>query len=286
MFVSLSVRLTCAKDPLAKVDALHPARVRGAVLPQVYDMSRLIENATFDSCLNWRIDVEVCKWDGLKCNNRGEIDSIAWSFNALEYLHPALRSSQSLKGTMNFKCLPRTLETVDFQENQLTGEVCLVDLPPNMQVFALSKNCFTGSIDLTSLPESLEHLYLDENRFSGEICLNKLPAQMDFLCLGGNALTGHVDLRSLPQGMTRLNLDRNQFSGPLFLNDLPPNMEELLLDNNDFSSIDLRRLPCNLCTFTLSNNKELRGEIQKSNLPRNLKHLMYTSFGTKLKFID
>ena len=153
MFVSLRVRLTCAKDPLAKVDALHPARVRGAVLPQVYDMSRLIENVTFDSCLNWKTDVEVCKWDGLKCNNRGEIDSIAWSFNALRLL-----PSQSLKGTMNFECLPRTLEAADFRENQLTGEVCLVDLPPNTQVLVLSKNCFTGSIDLTSLPESLEHL--------------------------------------------------------------------------------------------------------------------------------
>ena len=136
-----------------------------------------------------------------------------------------------------------------------------------------------------SAPRAYDH-DLDENRFSGEICLNKLPAQMDFLCLGGNALTGHVDLRSLPQGMTRLNLDRNQFSGPLFLNDLPPNIEELLLDHNNFSSIDLRRPPNNLGVFTLSMNKELRGEIQKSNLPRNLKHLMYTSFGTKLKFID
>ena len=78
------------------------------------------------------------------------------------------------------------------KKKQLSGTICLISLPPDVECMNLGKNNFEGSLDFTRLPESMKAMYLYENRFSGTIDLGNLPKSMTYVNVRKNALTGRV----------------------------------------------------------------------------------------------
>ena len=78
------------------------------------------------------------------------------------------------------------------QNNQMSGTICLISLPPALKDLVLDNNNFQGSLDFTRLPKSIHQITVHENRFSGTIDLRNLPKSMTFLSVRNNALSGTV----------------------------------------------------------------------------------------------
>ena len=100
-----------------------------------------------------------------------------------------------------------------------------------------------------------------------------------------NELSGGVDLSCLPYEMKTLNLAFNRFTGPLNLQKTPPLLEFIYCQSNCFSDLIMfASIPKELKALTIYDNKNLKGEINFSILPKNLFAEITTS-GTDVKVL-
>ena len=123
--------------------------------------------------------------------------------------------------------------------------------------------------------ESDEVMSIDwgDRDMSGVPMWEYLPSSITLIRLAFNRLTGTIPFAQLPRNMTDLNVTANLFHGPLEFAHLPGQMRTLSLSRNQFSGFvttsDLRTL----VSFYASDNPNLRGEIQFSDLRENFSYI-------------
>mmetsp|Transcript_22827 Transcript_22827/g.31320 ORF Transcript_22827/g.31320 Transcript_22827/m.31320 type:complete len:197 (+) Transcript_22827:53-643(+) len=166
--------------------AARPSKVRGAALPQEYELSVLIQEIEITSP-TWSTATSACEWDGVQCDSLSKVTDLIWH-------------RRRLAGKLKWDYLPRTLETIYVQENELSGGVNLCGLPFGILLLHAAKNRFSGQLDFSSLPPNIKRLYLNDNLFSGEIKFDSLPKDMIMLYLQDNAqLSGKIERANLPR---------------------------------------------------------------------------------------
>ena len=172
----------------ADVSSIRKGKVRGASLPQEYDLTRVVGGID-DLHRSWNTETPACQWDGVHCRSFPHVVSMAWS-------------TRRLQGTVALQYLPTTLQTLYLNANHLHGEIILTQLPSQITYVNLSENKFIGSLDLTRLPSSLGNLFLDTNRFSGEVMLECLPSRLKAFSVRCNSgLCGSVRRSRLPRSL-------------------------------------------------------------------------------------
>jgi len=193
----------------------RPSKVRNAVLPQEYNMFRLLSNASFAE-ESWTEKTPACVWKHVECNDEGEVTKIQW--RKYESAYGDKEERVSLQGSLRWNFLPDTLISFDVSlQEVLEGHVDLAVLPAGLKKFDIRTNQFSGGLDLTHLPSTLEDLSLGSNRFEGEIDLTRLPDTLKRLDLGHNSLRGKPDLTKLPEALTWAMLLHNLFVIPDFI---------------------------------------------------------------------
>ena len=210
----------------------RPSKVRGAMLPQEYELVRLFADVKKPDS-SWNVNTPACEWYGIKWENR--YSTQVYKIN-LKWFRAG--------GELHLTYLPYTVTYFCGATNDFTGTVCLDSLPPSLEYLNLATNHFTGPVNLTSLPQSLLYLYLEENNFSGDICLSQLPRRISHICLNNNTLTGKLELQHLPPTLHYLGLSANLFRGYL-----------------NFDSLH------GILSLYLDNNEALHGELRKEDLP-------------------
>mmetsp|Transcript_23589 Transcript_23589/g.36792 ORF Transcript_23589/g.36792 Transcript_23589/m.36792 type:complete len:167 (-) Transcript_23589:65-565(-) len=82
--------------------------------------------------------------------------------------------------------------SIDWSNSLLKGRIDLRALPPTLQTLRLNNNFLRGPLDLTSLPDTLETLCLQSNGFSGDVDFSRLPASLKYLDVSKTGLQGEV----------------------------------------------------------------------------------------------
>ena len=232
---------------------VRAGKVSAVNLPQEYHLARLTENAE-NKHASWSTDTPACKWEGIKCNEQGEVEYLFW-----------VRSAFS--GILHFDHLPRSLTGLRIYNTKFKGEAALSSLPKGLVDVFVTWNEFSGPLDLTSLPAFLVRLSLNDNKFTGGVCLTKLPETLQELRLADNSLTGSVDVTALSPVLRKISLQNNAFSG----------------------LVDFSRLPPTLEIITLGWNKDLRGTVKRSEISTRLRYnynFISSFYGTKIEITN
>ena len=134
----------------------RPSKVRNAVLPQEYNMFRLLSNASFAE-ESWTEKTPACVWKHVECNDEGEVTKTQWTRYERVYVYIQEEKRVSLKGALRLIFLPDTLTSFDASlQEVLEGHVDLAVLPAGLKTFDIRSNQFSGGLDLTHLPSTLE----------------------------------------------------------------------------------------------------------------------------------
>ena len=160
----------------------------------------------WDNRSNWRTDLPLGEWHGVRVDDQGRVISINLSDNKLTGQIPGELGSLD------------NLQDLFLADNDLTGEIpAELGSLVNLQYLYLYDNDLTGEIpvELSTLVK-LEDLDLSNNRLTGEIPveLGKL-ANLRYLGLSGNKLTGEIpeELGLLP--LQYLALSDNNLTGEI-----------------------------------------------------------------------
>lgn len=98
-------------------------------------------------------------------------------------------------------------------DNQLTGDLSTITLPPKLVSLRLNVNLLTGNISSIVLPSTLSFVYLNNNQLTGNLASVALPSGLLQFLINSNQLIGNLSTVTIPSGLTSLFLDSNQFSG-------------------------------------------------------------------------
>ena len=186
--------VACRDTSLGRCDrgSLHQQTLLELFVSSIEDKSRFQDTN--------EVYLPIKKWTGIVYDSEGNITRIVWSWALL-------------RGSIDLRWAPETLEYLSLGNNDLSGGVSLNELPHTLSFLSLSVNHLTGSLGLTCLPARLKTLYMSHNLFSGSVDLAHLPASLQSLDISHNALSGRVDLSKLPQAMFNLDLRNNSLSG-------------------------------------------------------------------------
>ena len=240
-----------------------PGRIRGAALPQEYDLARFVENLE-GLHPTWRTNVTACEWAGVTCNEMDEVKTIKWGSTSgyFSLVHGEIR------GSVAWKYLPVTLTSLNIDGDKLRGEVVPKLIPTKLKTLSFSHNQFFGVLEMHFLPSSLEELYADHNELTGNINLTDLPPNLEELWLEENNFEGGVDLCHLPTKLLVLDFSCNHLSGTLDFRSLPDSLAELYAHDNEFESlVNVEYLSSAVRYCWVKNNRSLRGRVREIELP-------------------
>ena len=244
--------------PDRRITEKRPSKVRGAQLPQEYELSQFIQHI-HKTKTTWNTSNPACEWEGVTCDEELNVMEVNWGF-------------MFLSGSPSWGDLCRTVRNFSVWENGLTGGVSFSELPPGLSYLQLSTNAFSGELDLTHLPARLESLLLKDNKFEGNVDLTHLPSTLRKLCMSENQISGKVNLTGLPRKLSDLSFPDNKLTGPLDLEHLPPSLVHLDCENNNFTGVaKFDRLPRSFEILRVTNNPMLSGYVETSKLPKTLK---------------
>ena len=198
---------------LTNADILsRPSKVRGAVLPQEYTLSRFVSNlASLEE--SWTEATPACEWRYVLCNAEKQVTSLGWDNKLFEDETDEGGSEfPILDGPLLWEYIPHTLILFTAYVQDLSGPVPLSVLPNCLTKFNIRTNECSGQLDLIHLPSALEILDLRNNQFEGTIDLTRLPAHLKCLYLGGNNLSGSLDLTHVSENVQNINLEHNFFN--------------------------------------------------------------------------
>ena len=205
-------------------------------MPQEMDLERLISGVSKPH-ESWSSRTPACQWIGIECNLDEQVTKIFWARRSLRGhlnfshipisvlrfdveenmltggvflsgLSPLVNLKDSIIGRNEFTgnpdltVLPQNLSSTWMEQNKLSGEVCLTQLPTELKHLDISCNELTGNIDLRSLPSTLRSLYMNQNLFEGIVDLSHLPQKLDDFFIDDNELLeGTIMLSSLPANL-------------------------------------------------------------------------------------
>ena len=138
-----------------------PSKVRGANLPQEYELARFIENIT-NPHATWTSSTPACEWQNVFCQDDTYVVVLEWD---------CLR----LSGSVQWMWLPKTVLSCDFSGNNLSGTIPFEVLPQGLASLNVGSNKFFGVLDLSHIVSELDKLYLGDNKFQGCVDLTHLP---------------------------------------------------------------------------------------------------------------
>ncbi|KAL2507713.1 Leucine-rich repeat (LRR) family protein [Forsythia ovata] len=206
--------LTGRIDPaIGKLSALAeltivPGRVNGSLPQTLFQLKTLRFLAISRNFISGEIPATLGQLRGLRTLDLSFnhiTGSVPRSIGTLPALSNVILCHNRLSGTVP-SFVSQSLTRLDLKNNNLSGSLSPVSLPPSLQYLSLSSNRLAGPVDrLLSRLNRLNYLDLSVNRFSG--------------CIPGNIFTFPI---------TNLQLQRNQFSGPVHP-----------LDQVTISSVDL-----------------------------------------------
>ena len=245
----------------ANPEARRTAKVRGAKIPQEYELAGFVENIE-NPHLSWNTSIPACQWNGMNCNLDGYVTGIDWSRLGYE-------------GLLRWERLPHTVIKILLYANQLSGILPFNVFPSELSYLNLKSNLFRGQLEFSQLPHRLGEIYLDQNMFEGGVDLCHLPLRLTSLSIYSmnsvEKLFGDVELHCLPQTIRFLDLSRNRFSGTLDLQHLPPSLAYFSCEDNCFKGlVQLCNLPPGIRLLILNKNAELYGEVDFNRLPASL----------------
>ena len=240
---------------LADTSTTRLGRVTAGVLPQEYQLAKLIQNIS-NPRPSWSAQIHACNWHGVTCVDQ-RVREISWSANPFGYSPP-------LSGSLDVIHLPDSVTKFFVSHQGLKGEVTLGHLPPTLSDISVWNNLFSASLDLPALPPSMRQVDMGKNKFVGNICLSELPVEIEKLDLCHNSLTGGLELNALPHGMQILSLHHNLFSG----------------------LIDFMHLPRSLFCLDVRCNEALCAEVKRSELPQHVIDNPFRLLSTNIVLIN
>ena len=141
----------------------------------------------------------------LKGGREGEAP-LPFSFNwdkveGLTHLKQFFVSNLDLKGTIEFKKLPRSFERLTVDTSQLCGEIDFSGIPPGLLHLHLTWNQLSGNIDFGPLREcvNLKSINLIGNRFTTVDHTASLPPQIEILELMYNDFHPRLNQTEFPR---------------------------------------------------------------------------------------
>ena len=173
------------------ISTSRAGKVRGMKLPLEYDLAKFISEIE-NPYPSWSTATPACEWDGVKCNNKGDVTEINWS-------------SRQLRGVLHWEHLPQSLILLNIHNNQLCGNVDFSALPRGLQRMWIGENLFSGELHFKDLPPTVTVLNASSCRFSGHVdflsiqhsSLAKTASGFDLL--NNPALKGTVSRNVIPQ---------------------------------------------------------------------------------------
>ena len=168
-------------------------KVRGTFLPVEYELEKFI-NDVENPHESWSTATPACEWDGVKCNDKGDVIRISWD-------------GRKLRGILRWEHLPRFLTALSVCNNQLRGPIDFSSLPEGLTHLWISLNAFSGELHFEHLPPGLKILNISSCHFSGFVDFSCL--QRSLLAKGGSGfdmrnnpeLKGSISRRAVPKGV-------------------------------------------------------------------------------------
>jgi len=178
---------------------------------------------------NWLSSRHVCVWEGVECDensyirvlnldqNRltGQLSDAPTSLNAIEGYFVAKNNLSGSIPKLYFKS--DTLNTIDFSENALSGEISSLSKGNKLTDINLAANSLNGS-----LPPSISNaavltiLNVESNSFSGTLPASLFDLPLKYLAIGGNTFSGTIPVGlSGVSTLTSLSLGPNLFNGQI-----------------------------------------------------------------------
>ena len=175
---------TCKDTGISKSPTSRASKVRGTFLPVEYELAKFISDVE-NPHESWSTATPACEWDGVKCNDVGEVNSIVWN-------------GRTMCGTLHWDCIPRSVTNLELSANQLSGCVCFASLHQDVERMLLQNNRFIGELRLGDLPPRMRILNVSQNQFSGFVDLSCLQQTG----ITGFDITGNPNLEgSIPRGI-------------------------------------------------------------------------------------
>ncbi|WP_298211959.1 leucine-rich repeat domain-containing protein [Acidovorax sp.] len=185
------------------IPAPAPAAIPAAQRQYLLDLYNATTGAGWTNRTGWQTAIlgSECTWFGVTC------DAGANNVTQLNLSGNNLVSSAPLP---NWAALP-SLQTLDLENNRLTGSPPSIASLSALQRFEISDNQFTGSLPNPAGLAALTRYSATDNQFTGTIpALAGLPALQSFH-VQNNQLTGPVP--ALPSTLLRITVQDNQLSG-------------------------------------------------------------------------
>ena len=132
-------------------ESTRKGRVRGANLPQEYELSRFIQNIA-NPHPSWNTSTPACDWSNVYCDVELHVKKIYWR-------------RMKLAGLLQWNYLCRTTREFTTVQNDLSGGVPLDTLPSPMTEFVVNANAFSGELDLSHLPNDMDTLTSERQQF-------------------------------------------------------------------------------------------------------------------------
>ena len=238
---------------LHAADDKHLSRLDPSLLSQQALMEMVVDgfedkSAYQDEHGNY---TDYSTWEGVECDEDGEIKAFNFNFFARRYVSPRER-----KIPLPLQFLPQTLINVKFFALNFTGSLSTRDLFAGLQKLEILKCGLAGTVDFAHFPRTLERLSLDENRFCGNLDMQSLPDSMSHFSASFNQFSGPVCFANLPTSLEILNLRSNQLCGEIRLPELPIGLKIIHLSYNFFAGeVHIEPDTLNLKELDLLKNK-------------------------------
>uniref|UniRef100_A0A7S4UM28 Leucine-rich repeat protein n=1 Tax=Paramoeba aestuarina TaxID=180227 RepID=A0A7S4UM28_9EUKA len=258
---------------LINADPESLGRLEYTMMSQQSLMELLIDGFESKSvaCGRAKTTRDLSEGKGVTLTESGDVDSIVWN-------------ECQLSGKIDLQWLPPTVTEFRMRNNRIKGTVSCEMLPESLVFFTVNSNKLIGSLDLTRLPKTLQQLYAASNRLSGSLNLENLPITLVGLALWGNNFSGSVCLTKLPQTLISLSMDQNKLSGTIDLTKLPSGIQSVYLSKNEFAGeTDFRFLPDSLRRLEIEFCTELSGNFYRTPA---LKHTTFARANTQTKIIN
>ena len=108
------------RDMPSSREPSRTGKIRGAILPQEYDLERLVADIS-PRHSSWTVAIPACKWEGVTCNEQEEVTEINLDLDSFDS-----SLNGELSGLLHLQHLPRTVLRTSVTANCFSGSDILI----------------------------------------------------------------------------------------------------------------------------------------------------------------